>query len=156
MKKLFYLFLLLPFSLLMSCNDDKDFSPVDMTLTLSGVTQVNDNFYTVAGEVVTIDNLTVKAIDGKDTGLANVMFTLNGLPILPSPGEAGMASFSTENLTPGTYAIEATGNLLQVDSSVKVFGVAYSLTVVENAEDLPQGAPELGTYSQTFRSENAN
>lgn len=151
MKKLFYLFLLLPFSLLMSCNDDKDFSPVDMTMTLSGVTQVNGNFYTVAGENVSIDNLSVKAIDGKNTSLANTMFSLNGAPLFGEIGSESIASFSTENLTPGTYEIQVTGNLLQVDSSIKIYAVVYNLTVVESVEDLPADAPAIGTYSQTIK-----
>lgn len=155
MKKLFYLFLLLPFTMFISCNDDKDFSPVDMTVTISGVTEVNDVFYTVAGENVTINNLTVKAIDGKSTDLANVQFSLDNAPIFPVPGSDTMASFSTNNLPAGTYSINAAGNLLQVDSPIKIFAVSYKLKVVESLEDLPDNAPEIATYSQTIRINNS-
>lgn len=148
MKKLFYLFLLLPFSLFVSCDDDKDFSPVDMTITLSGVTQSNDNFYTVAGNDVTIENLDVKAVDGTSTAVTNVMFYLDGAPIFVAPGEA--IGFSTENLPAGTYTIGVQGNLLQVDQSVKIFAVTYQVTIVDSQEELPTGAPEIGSYSQTI------
>lgn len=152
MKKLLYLCLLLPFTMFISCNDDKDFSPVDMTITVSGVTQSNDVFYTVAGENVSVDNLTVKAIDGKSTDVANVQFALDDVPLLPTPpGKESLTSFSTENLPAGTYALNVAGNLLQVDSSIKIFAVSYKLVVVDNEEDLPAGLPAIGTYSQTIK-----
>ena len=151
MKKLYYLFLLLPFSMLMSCNNDKDISPVDMTLTLQGVTQQNDEFYTVIGEDIAIDDFTVKSIDGRNTGVTNCMFYLNGVPLNPAPGLPTPSSIPTENLPAGEYSINITGNLLQVDSSIKVFTISYPLTLVETEEDLPAGAPELGTYSSTIR-----
>ena len=150
MKKLFYTLILLPLSILMSCQDD-NISPVDMTLTLSGVSVSNNKFYTVAGENVTIDNLTVKAVDGKNTNLANVVFDLNGAVILRNPADENFGSFSTESFAEGTYSLNVSGNLLQVDSSIQIFAVTYPLTVVESAEDLPTDAVDLGTYSMTLR-----
>lgn len=136
--------------MMVSCSKD-EFSPVDMTLTLSGVTQSNDNFYTVVGEDVSIDNLTVKSIDGKNAGVANVTYYLNGVPMIGTPGNPFLGTFSTENLEPGTYVINITGNLLEVDSSIKIFTVDYPLTIVAASEDLPTDAPEIGTYSKTIR-----
>ena len=156
MKKLYYLLLLLPFSLLLSCSDDKDFSPVDMTLTLDGVTLVNDNFYTIAGEKVSIENLSVKSIDGKNSAVTNVLFTLNGVPLNGVPGNPFVATIPTENLAAGTYSLEISGNLIQVDSSIKIFAVSYPLTIVENEESLPTDAPEIGSYSQTIRLTDNN
>ena len=150
MKKLFYLFLLLPFTMLVSCSKD-DFSPVDMTLTLSGVTQVNDHFYSVEGEDITIENLTVKALNGENCGLANVVYSLDGIPLLGTPGNPFLGTIPTENLPgPGTYSLNITGNLLEVGSAVKVFAVSYPITIVESAEDLPENAPEIGSYSYTI------
>ena len=151
MKKLFYLLFLLPVALLMSCNDDKDFSPVDMTLSLTGVTEYNGTFYAIQGEDVTIDNLSVKAADGKNTDVANVTFYFDGIPLIGTPVNPFLGTFSTENIPAGTYSLSIDGNLLQVDSSIKVFAVNFPVTIVETAEDLPDGAPEIGTYSQTIR-----
>lgn len=151
MKKLFYLFLLLPFSLLMGCNDDKELSPVDMTLTLSGVTLDNGTFYTVKGDAVTIESLDVKSIDGRNTGVQNVTFYLDNLPLVGSPADPFLGTFSTENIPAGTYSLGLTGMLLQVDSSIMSFTANYTLNVVESADDIPAGAPEIGSYSQTLR-----
>ena len=150
MKKLFYL-LLLPLTLLMACSDDDDISPVDMTLTLSGVSLSNDIFYTVSGEEVTIDNLTVKSIGGESTTLANVVFDLNGVSLIGTPGNPFLGTFSTENLPAGTYSLGIRGNLLQEGSSIKIFAVSFPLTIVKNADQLPSGAQDLGTFSQTIR-----
>lgn len=153
MKKLFYLFLL-PFAMLMSCNDDNDISPVDMTLTLSGVSVSNDTFYTVVGSDVTINNLTVKSIDGKNTDVVNVVYNLNGVPLIGTLGNPFEGTFSTENWLPGNYTLGISGNLLQVDASVQVFAVTFPLTIVESSEDLPADAQVLGTNSQTIRLQN--
>ena len=142
MKKLYYLFLLLPFSLLFSCSDDK-ISPVDMTLTLDGVSLVDNAYYTVAGETVSVEDLQVKSLDGKNAAVTNVVFYLNDVPFLNG--------FSTEGLSAGNYSLNITGNLIQVDASIKIFTVNYPLTIVDSEEDLPSGAPEIGSYSQTIR-----
>ena len=150
MKKFYYLLLLLPFSLLMSCNDDKDFVPVDMTLTLDGVTVLNDSFYTVSGENITIEDLVAKSLGDKNSGVANVTFYFNGVPLIGTPATPFLGTFSTEGFPAGTYSINVTGNLLQVDSPIKIFTANYPLIIVESAEDLPAGVPDLGTYSQTI------
>ena len=156
MKKLFYFCFLLPLAVLMSCNDDKDFSPVDMTLTLSGVTVSDGHFYTVGGEEVTIDKLEVKSVDGKNTALANVVFDLSGAPIYNYPESPNLGSIPTENLPIATYSLGITGNLLQVDQSIKIFAISYPLTIVGSVEDLPAGVPEIGTYSITYKITEAD
>ena len=150
MKKLFYLLLLLPFSMFLSCDKDEGFSPADLTITLSGVTQSNNIFYTIAGENVSIDNLSIKALDGKATDLANVQFYLNGSPIVPTPGYDNLV-FSTENFPEGAYFINITGNLLQEGTSIMIFTASYELKIVDNPDNIPADAPEIGTYSQTLR-----
>lgn len=156
MKKLSYLLLLLPLSFLFSCSNDKDFSPVDLTLTLSGVTMSNDNFYTVAGETVTIDNLEAKAIDGTNSGVSNLVFYLNGVPLVGQPGNPFNGEINTENLPAGTYTLGVTGYMLQEGASLMDFASSYSLTIVSSEDDLPADAPEIGTYSTTVRFSTSN
>lgn len=150
MKKLLPLFLL-PLVMLFSCNDDKDFSPVDMTLTLSGVTYLDGTFYTVQGETVVINSFTAKSIDGRNTGVTNVLFDLNGAPLFPSPSEGGIINIPTANLPAGNYEVGVSGNLLQVDSSIGMFAASYPLVVVADVEELPESAQEIGTFSSTLR-----
>ena len=149
MKKLYYLFLL-PMFVMMACGKD-DFQPVDMTLTLSGVTETNEVFYTVGGEEITINNLKVEAVGGKTTTFQNVAFYLNNVLLVGDWSDPFTVSFPTENLPSGTYHLGVTGNLLQVDASIQTFVVSYPLVIVDNVEDLPDDAPDFGTYSMTVR-----
>ena len=150
MKKLFYLLLLLPMSLFTSCDND-DLASFDMTLTLGNVTQSDGVFYAVAGQNVTIESLTVNPTGGKNTKVANVIFHVDGYPIFPNPWNVeSPISFSTSGLADGPHTIDITGNLLQVDQSIQVFNASYTLVTVQNEDDLPAGAPELGSYSQTI------
>lgn len=154
MKKLFYLCLVLPMALLASCSKD-EVAPFDMTLTMAGVTQVNNTFYTVAGNDVTIESLTVTPVGGKATTVNNVMFFLNNEPLFINPWNVDApVSFSTEGLPAGTYTIGVTGNLLQVDASIQNFASNYTLVIVGSEEDLPDGAPAMGSYSQTINFTN--
>lgn len=150
MKKLFYLLLLLPFSLLASCDKD-DMQPFDMTVTLSGVTQANGNFYAISGNDITVENLSVTPLGDKATTVANVLFYVNTYPLFPDPWDAvAPLTFSTQNLPEGANTINVAGNLLQVGQPINTFAANFNLIVVPSAEDLPAGAPELGTYSQTI------
>lgn len=154
MKKLLYLLFLLPFAIMTSCDKD-DVQPFDMTLTLSNVTQVNGVFYAVSGQDVTIESLQVKGTGGKTTTANDVRFFLNDMPLFFNPWNINEpASFSTEGLPAGTYTIGVTGNLLQVDASIQNFVTNYTLVIVENEESLPDGAPALGSYSQTINFTN--
>ncbi|MCH5229510.1 MAG: hypothetical protein J1F12_05885 [Muribaculaceae bacterium] len=151
MKKLLFLFLILPFSLMVSCNDDKELSPVDLTLTLSGVTESEDVFFTIAGEEVSIDGITAKSIDGKNSALSNITFYLNGVPFIGTPGNPFLGTFSTEGFEAGIYYLSLRGNLLQEGASIQIFTAEYPIKIVENQEDLPENAPEIGTYTHTIR-----
>ena len=152
MKKIYYLLFLLPLSFLMACSDD--FTPVDMTVTLNGVTTSGESFYTVEGEDVSVENLEVKSIDGKPTAYSNVLFYFNGVPLMGNPENPLSAGFSTEDIPAGTYTLSITGSLLQEDASLKAFAVNYPLVIVSSQDDLPAGAPEIGSYSQTIRISN--
>lgn len=150
MKKLFYLLFLLPLSLFTSC-DSEDLSPFNLTLSLSGVTQADNAFYVVAGDNITIESLTVDPVGGKNTQVSNVMFFLDNVPLLASPWNiTNPWTFSTANLPVGRHTIGVTGNLLQVDQSIQEFTANYTLEIVGSDADFPEGAPEIGSYSQSI------
>lgn len=149
MKKLIYLLLLLPFAALTSC-EKEDLAPFDMTLTLGGVSQYDGSFYAVQGDDITIESLKVNPVGGKNTALSNVMFYVDGVPLWANPWDTENGiTFSTANLPAGTHTIGINGNLLQVDQSIQVFAVTYKLVLVDSEEGLPEGAPELGSFSST-------
>lgn len=154
MKKLFYLLFLLPLAFFTSCDDDDDIAQVDFNITLSGVTQVNDNFYTIAGNTVTIDRAYVTSQTDKAATLTGVRYFLNGIPIPATISEDGSfsISFDTTDMSAGTYTLGITATVLQVDKSINTAAFTVPLTVVAADTDLPSGAPEIGTYTYTLQT----
>lgn len=151
MKKLFYLLFLLPFALMASCSDDDDLAQVDMTVTMSNVTKVNNTFYAIKGTTVTIDGTTVTPSAGKQATIVGVNYFMNGLP-MPLAFAAPYAIEFKADLPAGSYVLDVTGEVLQVDKSITNMLCKYPFTIVETEEDLPDGAPEIGTYSSTITS----
>lgn len=151
MKKLLYLLFLLPLALLGSCSDDDDLAQVDMTVTMSNVTQVGHTFYAIKGSTVKIDGTTVKPAAGKQATIVGVNYYMNGLP-MPMAFAAPYAIEFTADLPAGSYILDVTGEVLQVDKSITNMLAKFPFTIVETEEDLPEGAPEIGTYSSTITS----
>lgn len=141
----------MPFAFLASCNNDDDLPQVDLTLTLGQVTEVNDNFYTVLGNEISLEGLSVKALNGKNATVQNVMFYFNGFPLVGSFGNPFTGKIPTEGLKAGTYNLEFTGLLLEEDKSISNIACSFPIIIVEEEEDLPENAPEIGIYSQTLR-----
>ena len=156
MKKLLYFLFILPLAFFASCNSDDDLAQVDLTITLDGVTMLNGNFYTISGNDITIQDLTVEALNGKNAAITNVTFYFEGRPILGSGFYPSRGTFSTSGLTDGTYYLGLTGLALEVDKTVTTVSCSFPLTIVENKEDLPSEAPEIGSYSSTIRLATSN
>ena len=152
MKKLFYLLFLLPLAFFASCSDDDDLAQVDFSVTLSGVSQVDSKFYTVVGDTVSVDGVSVKSLTDKAATVTGVRYHLDGYPIWASIEEAKFNfSFTTKDMKPGTHTFTVTSTVLQVDKSITSAVVNIPLVVVEDEEKLPEGAPEIGTFTTTVR-----
>ncbi|MDE5974969.1 MAG: hypothetical protein K2G69_00310 [Muribaculaceae bacterium] len=147
MKKLFYLLLFLPLVLLSSCSDDNDLAQVDLSMTLSGVTMVDNTLYTVAGEIVSVDNVEVKSLTSEPAIIQRVEYSLDGLYLRNDFANPLGVTFSTEGFKIGKHFIGMSGLVLQVDKTITNIAARVPLVVVENISDLPQGAPEIGTYT---------
>ncbi|MCH5232894.1 MAG: hypothetical protein J1E78_04575 [Muribaculaceae bacterium] len=154
MKKLIYLLAFLPLAFMSACTSDDDLPKVDFKLTLSGVTFFNNDFYTVAGEDVTIEEFSAISLNGKNSGVQNVIVYFDGIPMIPDPEEPFVTTFSTEGITPGPHTLGFSGYVLQEGSPITTFVCEYQLELVASEEDLPEGAPEIGTYSKTLELGN--
>ncbi len=150
MKKLLYLTFILPLLAFASCSDDDDIADVDVQMQFSGVTLVDGALYTIQGETVSIDNTTVISQTSENAIIQRVEYFLNGNLILPDPENWLAASFSTSDLHTGKYAIGMRGLVLQVDKTVTAVATETPLIVVNSVEELPENAPEIGTYRITM------
>lgn len=173
MKKLFYLLIALPLAFFASCSNDDDLPQVDLTLTVSGVTQYDNAFYAVQGEeesgtdgqksdadseenevptnIISIEGLTAKSLTNKNATVVNAVYYLDGRILPPSFETSYVCQIPTDMLGIGTHTLSVTANVLQEDKSIANTALNFPLKIVANYEDLPAGAPEIGTYSVTMK-----
>ncbi|MBD5357162.1 MAG: hypothetical protein HDR88_09195 [Bacteroides sp.] len=158
-----------PLAFFTSCSDDDDLPQVDLTLTVSGVTQYDNAFYAIQGNtettpisdsesdseeeevnpnVVTIDGLKATSLTNQNAGVTNVVYFLDGIIIPPQLGTLNV-TIPTASLSIGTHTLSLSATVLQVDKTIANVTLRYPLCIVASAEDLPIGAPEIGTYSVT-------
>lgn len=148
--------MLLPLAIFSACSDDDDLPNVDITTTFSNVTKVENKFYAVAGDEITIDAVKAVSLDNKQAAITNLRFAVDGYAfIFPEITEADELnySFSFDEDQVGNHVINVVGNVLQVDKSIATTAFNIPIVVVAAKENLPADAPELGTYSMTFRTE---
>lgn len=157
MKKLFYLFLLLPLAFLASCSNDDNMPQVDLTLTLDGVTQnpETEQFYIVNGTEASVQSLVAKSLTDKEAVCTNCIFYIDGLQITDTFIEPFASDIPTAALSPGLHYLQARTTILQIDKSITVGYISIPIIVVASTEDLPDRLPALGTYSVTMRMQKS-
>ncbi|MCH5236815.1 MAG: hypothetical protein J1E95_03350 [Muribaculaceae bacterium] len=119
--------------------------PLSLTVILTGVTYFDGVFYNVSGDVSTISDFELKFSDGRDVKLKSSYFYLDNYEINPNT-----LYLSTINLPNGDYKLNLTGEIYHFDSELMAYKAIYPLKIVESADQLPAGAPEIGTYSMTI------
>ncbi len=154
MKKLFYLLFLLPLAFLASCNSDDDFPQVKLTLTASNVYQADADgtFYYVESEEtpIVVDGLSAQTLlDGKNATVANVFYSINGLPLFGTEEEPTKPVIPANYLREGTNYIHINATVLQVDKSIAQCVLDIPVIAVESVDDLPSTIDQtsMGTYS---------
>ncbi len=149
MKKLLYLLLLLPLGFLASCNDDDDFPSVEITMTIDNAVNVDGHLYIVAGEPFKIASITSEGI-GNAATISGVNYYLDRVGIGYSFVAPYTAEIPASYLPVGNHLVAVSFDVLQVDKSLASASISNILTVVETAEDLPDGATP-GTVSLNYR-----
>lgn len=144
MKKLFLYLMLLPLATAFtSCDDDGDDLPqVDFEVAISGGTQnADDNkIYIAQGTPLVVESLTAVPTNGKRTTLGLTTYYLNGIPQFQTVTVPFGATFNTEDLEPGEYALQIKTSVYQIDKSAAFALLSYDL-VVEPADDEPTDTP---------------
>lgn len=160
MKKLLYLLLVLPFTMIFSsCSNDNDLPNVDITIAFDNAAVKDGSVYAVKENGLQITGITTKAVDSnKESALVNIDYFWNRLP---APGltfgsyplELNFAEMPL--VEKGANALDLNGKLLEVDKSIANFAVTIPIVVVDSEEDLPDGLT-LGQASLTFSTAVSN
>lgn len=115
--------------------------PLDISLTMSGVTVADGKFYTAAFQKAKIENVDIKYINGEvPEYYPNFLLDLHN--------KIDTSKYlATGTLPIEEHTISVGGKLIYVDSYSLALRVDFPFVIVESIEDLPEDAPELGTYS---------
>lgn len=155
MKKIFSILLLaLPLAFMTtSCSDDDDLPNVDITVNMSNCKQLDDVVYVVRGQILNIDGISVKNLDGNKPALITRAsyfwdYTLLGTSVVApygfeiatiAPDEEGVGG------TPlGKHLLEIEMPVLAEDKAVATGIVAFVVQVVESEDDIPADAVTPG------------
>ena len=134
MKKLLYLLLLLPLGFLASCSDDDDLPAVEVTVNIDNAVPL------------TVQSINVESLNGKATGISGVNYVLDHVGLGYNIVSPFGAQINPAYLPVGNHLFTLSFDVLQVDKSIAYAQLSTIVTVVESAEDLPDGAtPETVT-----------
>ena len=140
MKKLLYLLLLLPLGFLASCSDDDDLPAVEVTVNIDNAVDSNGHLYIVSGEPLTVQSINVESLNGKATGISGVNYVLDHVGLGYNIVSPFGAQINPAYLPVGNHLFTLSFDVLQVDKSIAYAQLSTIVTVVESAEDLPDGA----------------
>lgn len=152
MKKLLYLLLLLPLGLFSSCDDDNDMPDVTMNVSMSNVVQYDGITYVVAGDTIKVNSVTVKPVTGGNAAIAGGVTYIwdvytNEMSVGYSPVAPYGIDVPTATVGVGNHLLDLRMAIVQVDKSVANAFISYPIKVVASADDIPDPAPEKGTYT---------
>lgn len=148
MKKLLYLLMFLPITLLASCSKD-EVPSADITMTLGNVALVDGKIYAVEGTPVTVESITVNSTNGKATGLSTVEYSIDHRTVSVVPDSPFSYEVDPTWFPVGNHLFQSQFLVLQVDRSIFTAEVALVIHVVPTVDDIPGGAP-LGLLNERY------
>lgn len=142
MKNFLYLLMALPVLFgLSSCSDDDDNSlpEVNLSVSYSGATNVDGVLYVVEGDTFTIDGITVTPVEGtKAATLGATTYYWDYAPVATTIIEPFGMQLNTTGIPEGNHLLQIRSSVYQVDKSVATAYMAYKVTIVGAADDIPQ------------------
>lgn len=131
--------MLLPLGFLASCNDDDDMPSVNVQITIENAVDANNHLYIVAGDPLTVQSIEVEGLGGKAAAITGVNYILDHVGLgynitVPFGGQ-----ISPAYLPVGNHLFTLTFDVLQLDKSIAYAQLSNIVTVVQSADDLPEG-----------------
>lgn len=140
MKKLLYLLLLLPLGFMASCSDDDDLPSVKVGVTFENVVDSNGHLYIVSGEPLTVSSIDVEGLGGKEAAISGVNYILDHVGLGYTITVPFSGTVNAAYLPVGNHLFTLAFDVLQIDKSIAYAQLSNIVTVVESADQLPDGA----------------
>ncbi len=150
MKKFLYLLLLLPLGFLTSCHDDDDMPSVDITVSIDNAVDADGRIFIVSGEPLTVSGITAEGLGGKAAGISGVNYVLDHVGMGYTIVQPFGGSIPAAYLPVGNHLFTLAFDVLQVNKSIAYAQLSTIVTVVESADDLPDGTTP-GTVELKYR-----
>ncbi|MCM1163409.1 MAG: hypothetical protein NC339_04090 [Muribaculaceae bacterium] len=151
MKRLCYLFLILPLLAIMAAcdDDDKDLPKVDISIQYSGAVDEGGVITLAQGKVLTIEAITVTPIDGsKKAVLGNTTYMMDGAPFYTTGVAPFGAEIDTSNLSVGVHTLSFYSQVFQEGKTPGFAIYSYPISITEPADDPGDGG---GTVNPDVR-----
>lgn len=143
MKKFLYLLLALPLlGIFTSCDDDdKDLPNVSLAIDYSGGTEEEEGVVSVVqGTPLEITALKAIPAEGtKEAALTNVVYFIDGVPVLRTSIMPFAMTINTDNLAVGEHYLGVQATVLQVGKSVGFAVARFKFNVLPNDTQEPGG-----------------
>lgn len=153
MKKLFLLLsILLSIGLLVSCSDEssQSISENSITVTFDNVAVVDGVVYATKDYPLKIESMVLSSSDGETKCISEAKYSIDSQAADSAFYTPFSGRIDTTDIPVGNHTLELAFDLLQNNNSTMPDDILYSIVVVDDLSDLPNGA-ELGTLTRTFR-----
>lgn len=140
MKKVLYLLMALPLFLASCDDDDNDFPRVKIGVEVSGCQVVDGVIYVVQGDTLSVDSLSVVAVDGKTrVAIAAVNYYWDRMYVETNVIPPFQFTIDTGKAMIGRHLLHIRSSLLAVDYPPVIAYLDYPVKIVASPQDIPDG-----------------
>ncbi len=153
MKKILYLLLVLTLASLTSCTGstiyDEPVRTVDLAVTFQNVATRGENIYVVRDSKFYISPTSSNSTCRMSTPVSKVEYYMDSRLRVRNVFAPFNATFDASTLTSGSHELHLQYEITPSDLAAKNVSKKFNVTVVDSAEQLPDGAV-LGDVTRTF------
>ncbi len=141
MKRIITLLFALPL-LLASCDHSDDVPDVDVTVTVSGCTVVDNVVYIVQGNGFKVESVNLENHGTKNAVIGSVVYLWDYSRVGDSVIAPYSYNFNTSATELGDHLFQLEAAVYAVDYSPAIAFLSYDVVVVASADDIPGDAPD--------------
>lgn len=123
--------------LLASCDHNDDVPDVDVTVTVSGCTVVDNVIYIVQGDGFKVESVNLVNHGTKNAVIGSVVYLWDYARVGDSVISPYSYNFNTSATELGTHLFQLEAAIYAVDYSPAIAFLSYDVIVVDSAEDIP-------------------
>lgn len=148
MKFIYSLILALPLFMITSCDHNDDIPDVDVNITVSGCTVVDNTIYVVKDDGFEVVSVNIENHGTKNAVIGSVVYFWDYARVGDSVIAPYSYMFNTSSTETGKHIFQMEAAIYAVDYAPATAFLSYDVTVVDSADDIPEGA---GSLTDTYQ-----